>query len=495
MAAPVAPPREPDPEAPVDAAGRHLVFALLSVSMLAYIMQFGMVSVSIGDLTNDLNAPLRWSGWVLTIFMVGQVVAMPVAGRLSERFGARTVFAGGFALFSIASLICALAPNVYVLIAARALQGAAGGGLQPSGTSLIGHVYGKSRMRAIGFYSSLMPFGAVLGPVVGGLIIDHFGWRWTFGFNAPLGLAVAVAAFALLPDAGRRPQVSRIDYRGIVLIALTIVSLIFALTELGREDAPADYRLIAASLAICAAALTLLVRHERRTPEPIIDLDLLSRKEFAATNVMFLSFGMAWIGVASMIPLYAQDAYDMSASQSGALLSPRAAVMVLASMIAAYFLPSTGFRKPILVGMVGVAASMFVIGMEIHEPSISGITIPDFWWMMFIVGTAGVFFGLANPSMTNAGIELAPDRIAAITGLRGMFMNLGGVLGISFVILFASRAGDTATGLNTAFMVLAAILLVTALVVRAIPEMGRTSQIVSSEAANRSREPAPADRA
>lgn len=453
--------------------GRHFVFALLSVSMLTYVMQFGMVSVSIGRLTSDLNAPLRWSSWVLTIFMIGQVIAMPVIGRMSERFGARNVFAFGFGLFGLASLACALAPNVYFLIAARALQGAVGGGLQPAGASLVGHVYGNSRMRAIGYYSSLMPFGAVLGPTVGGQIIEHFGWRWTFGFNVPLALSVALIALALLPDAGRRPQPGRIDTLGMGLLALTVTSLIFALTELARRQGSPDPVLVATSLVISVVALVLLVRHERRTASPIIDLDLLSRREFASINVLSFSFGMSWIGVASTIPLYVQSAYQISVGSSGTLLSPRAATMVVASSVAAYFLPRTGFRKPMAVGIVGLVLSLLVLGQGIHEPTVAGWTVPNFTWLLVVIGSGGLFFGIANPSMNNAGIELAPDRIASVAGLRGMFMNLGGTLGISFVILIASRADNLGDGLNLAYTILAALLSLSLLALRFVPEMSR----------------------
>ncbi|MBX7111271.1 MAG: MFS transporter [Dehalococcoidia bacterium] len=457
--------------------GRHVVFALLSASMLAYIMQFGMVSVSIGRLTTDLNAPLRWSGWVLTMFMIGQVIAMPVVGRISERVGAKNVFAIGFGLFGLASLACAVAPNVYLLIAARALQGAVGGGLQPAGTSLIGHVYGGGRMRAIGYYSSLMPFGAVLGPVVGGLIVDHFGWRWTFGFNVPLGLAVAVVAFLMLPDAGRRPQSGRIDSLGMGLLALAVTSLIFALTELGRRQGSPDPVLVGASLAISVAALAILVRHERRTASPIIDLDLLSRREFASLNILSFSFGMSWIGVASTIPLYAQNAYGFSVASSGTLLSPRAAVMVISSSVAAYFLPRTGFRKPMLVGMLGLVVTLVILGRGLHDPTFAGITIPNYTWLLIVVGSAGVFFGIANPSMNNAGIDLAPERIASIAGLRGMFMNLGGTIGIAFVVLIASRAENIGDGLDIAYTVLAAVLLLSLFALRAIPELSRSPRV------------------
>jgi MFS family permease len=127
-------------------------------------MQFTMVSVSLPELTSDLKAPLRWSAWVITIFSLGQVIAQPVAGRLTERLGASTVFAGGLAAFGIASLVCAAAPNVYVMIIARFAQGIAGGGVIPAGSSIIVDAYGEGRARAIGLFASLIPFASVLGP-------------------------------------------------------------------------------------------------------------------------------------------------------------------------------------------------------------------------------------------------------------------------------------------------------------------------------------------
>ncbi|MDA1061619.1 MAG: DHA2 family efflux MFS transporter permease subunit [Chloroflexi bacterium] len=463
----VDPPPRPD---------RHVIFALLSVSMLTFIMQFGMVAVSLGELTDDLAAPLRWSGWVLTIFMVGQVVALPVSGRLSERFGARSVFAVGLGLFALASLVCAIAPNIFVLIAARAVQGAAGGGLMPSGISLIGEAYGSGRTKAIALYSSIMPFGAVFGPTVGGLIVDHLGWRWTFGLTVPLGLVMCALGLVLLPPGARR-AVQRIDLGGIALIAVAITSLVLVLTELGQRDVTPNYGLVAAAGAVCAFALVVLVPHELRTTQPVVDLDLLRRREFASSNVLAFCFGMSWIGAATMIPLYAQEAYGLSVAESGALMSPRAAVMVLVSSIAALAIARTGFRKPLFLGLLGVAGSLFVLSRGIHDPSFAGLAVPNFWWLIVVVGSAGAFFGFANPSMNNASLDLAPERIAAIVGLRGMFMSLGGTLGISLMVMIASRAETLAGGIEIGFAVLAAVLLVGALFVLGIPEPRSTAAV------------------
>ena len=459
-------------EMPPARADRHVIFALLSFSLLTFIMQFGMVSVSLGELTEDLNAPLRWSGWVLTIFMIGQLIALPAAGRLSERFGARLIFAGGLGVFSAASLACALAPNVYVLILARLVQGAAGGGMMPAGSSLIAEAYGEGRMRAIGYFSSLIPFGAVLGPVLGGLIVEQFGWRWTFGLNVPLGLIPCVLGFIVLPRGQLRP-VQRIDFAGIGLIALTITALVFALTELGQRTVTPDYRLVAGAGVLFLAGLLVLVRHESRTLLPVVDLDLLRRSEFLSTNVLMLFFGMTWIGVTSMIPLYGQEAYGLSVGESGALIAPRSVVMMAFSALAAWALPHTGYRKPIALGILGTCASMALLAQGIHEPSIGGLQIGNLPWLIGLIALGGAFFGMANPAVINAGLDLAPDRIAAIAGLRNMFMTLGGTLGISIAVLIASRADTTGGGLEIAFSLFVVLLLISTVLVIRVPQMGQ----------------------
>lgn len=459
----------PTAAAPAARADRHLIFAITGISQLTFIMQFAMVGVSLPHLITDLHAPLRWGGWVLTTFMIGQVIAMALAGRLAERLGARTVFVGGFVLFAVGSAICALAPNIYVLISGRALQGLAGGGLMPAATTMIAAAYGSGRVRAIGYYSSLMPFGAVLGPGIGGLIVDTIGWRWTFGFNVFIGIAVFVFGSLLLPRGERRPA-QRVDAAGITLIAFGVTAFIYALTELGRRDSPPNMPVVVASLGAALVSLVLLVRQERRTPVPIVDLDLLHRREFRAANTISFCFGVCWQGVFSMLPFYAQVAYSFSASRAGAVMSPRAAMMVAASTLSAYLLPRIGYRKPLATGLLGLAAALFVISRGLHDPTFGSVHFTSFWWLLAISVAAGGTFGLANPALNNAALDIAPDRIAAIAGLRGMFMSLGGTVGISLVVLAGSRAASTEHGMEVAFTAFACVMALATLLVRYIPE-------------------------
>lgn len=472
MASDRAAPRTPAPPGaePGDPR-RHLVFVILASTMLIFNMQFGMVAVALGPMTDSLQAPIRWSGWVLTMFLLGMVIAQPIAGGLAERLGGRSVFVGGLAVFTLASVICALAPNVFVLIVGRLVQGLAGGGLMPAGISLVREVYRDGSTRAIGFYSAMMPFGAVFGPVVGGLIIEFTGWRWTFGINAPVGVIACATALFVLPPGTRRPARST-DLPGIALLSVTITALIFALTELGRRGAPPDLRLVLASLALFAVTLVLFIRQERRAEVPVIDLGLVSQAPFAATYVLSLAFGMGWQGIVSIIPLYAQEGYSLSVAQSGALSGPRGFVMIGFSAVSSMLLQRTGFRKPIAAGLIGLGIVISVISLGIREPTILGVAFNDFWWLLTIVSSAGIFYGFAMPSLNNAGLELAPERTGTLVGLRGMFHSLGGTLGIALAVLITSRGASTVEGLEAAFLTIGILALLSSVCVLWVPELG-----------------------
>jgi hypothetical protein len=264
----------------------------------------------------------------------------------------------------------------------------------------------------------------------------------------------------------------RIDILGVVLIAVAIVALVFALTELGQRTVTPNYALVAAAAAIFLVSAVALVRHEARTPLPVVDLDLLRRWEFASSNALAFCFGTAWIGVTSLIPLFVQSVYGMSASESGALIGPRSALMILASGLATWMSPFTGLRKPLAFGLVGTAVMIGLLGQGIHDPTLAGVRVDSFWWALLVIGAAGAFFGFANPSMNNAALELAPDRIAAIVGLRGMFSSLGGTVGIAVAVLIASRTETTGFGLQIAFTAFALILAASALFVLGVPEPG-----------------------
>lgn len=450
-------------------SNRHLLFGVVSLALLTSSMQFSMVSVAIPDLIEDLDAPLAWVGWVVTVYTVMQAVSMPIAGKLSDELGRRVVFLAGIALFGAASFVCAIAPNLWLLIVGRAVQGLAGGSLLPSAYGIVGDAFPENRMQALGLISSIFPVGSILGPNLGGVIVDSVGWRWTFALNVPLVAVVIGVGFLLMAPSARR-QTNRIDFAGAFLMAAAVISLVYALTELGQQGRSPNPFVVATGFVVAAAVAAWFLRHEQRTRSPIVDLALLRRREFAFVNTLNFFYGVVVFGVFSFIPLYASSAYGMSSGESGLLLTPRAVVMVGVSTVASVVLPRSGYRKPIIGGLLVMAAGMILLSLELHEVTIGGVVLSEFTVLATIIAVAGLGLGLAGPAANNAAIELAPDRIAAITGMRGMFRSLGGAIGVALIVLITSTASNTEDGLAAAFVGLSVLTVLTSLLVLGIPD-------------------------
>lgn len=447
---------------------RYLVFGLVSAALLASSMQNSMISVALPDLIDGLDAPLAWVGWVLTIYTLAQAVAMPIVGKLSDELGRRRVFALGVLLFGAASFACGIAPNVYVLIAARLVQGLAGGSLLPSAYGIVGDAYPDDRARMLGLISSVFPVGSIIGPVLGGVIVEHLDWRWTFLVNAPLALPIALAALKWLPSSEAKTR-QRIDTLGAALLSAAVLGIIYALTELAQTTRDPVLVAVIGSAAVGVAAGIVLLWHEARTQAPLLDTDLIWKRPFVYLNGLNFVYGMVIFGMFSFVPLYAQTAYGLSSSEAGWMLTPRALCMIGASILGSFYLAKTGFRLPIQVGLVGMVVLTALLSFSFHDVSIAGLELADGLYVTLIVALTGLAFGFAGPAANNGAIELVPTRIAAVTGLRGMFRSIGGTVGTAIIVLIVARAPSEVVGLERAFMMLAGLSLVAVVLTFGVP--------------------------
>lgn len=255
------------------------------------------------------------------------------------------------------------------------------------------------------------------------------------------------------------------------MLGVSATALIFSLTELGRRGAGPSLPLWSGGFVIAGVALGVLVHRELTATDPAIDLDLLKRREFLFANVLAFLFGAGVFGMFNIVPLYSQVAYSLTATESGALVTPRAIAMVATSMLAAVLLPKTGYRRPVIVGMWGMAGIMVLLALGIRDPIIVGLRVSSFVWLSALVAVAGVAFGFMNPSLNNASIDLSPDRIPAVAGMRGMFMSLGGTIGVTIILLVATRSGTPADGIQISFFGLAAVFAAASFLILGIPEM------------------------
>lgn len=435
---------------------RYLAFIAVALTLLLTAISSTTIAVAFPVLTSSFGASIVLAGWVLSINQLVSTAAMPLAGKAADIFGRKLVFLVCLLLFTIGSLLSALAPNIWFLIAARFIQGIGSGGFLPVATGIVADEFPKSRQQVIGLFTSIFPIGQIIGPNIGGWIVDAFGWRSVFWLNVPLGIVVLViSAYLLRP--GRREK-GEIDLIGAGLFTGSLFAIIIALS--GMDD-PTPLSL-AFSGALFIAGILLLVaflRHERRAKNPIIDLEVLRGRPFMAANIYNFILGACVIGVMSFAPLYATSVYGMSTLQSGFILTPRSIGMLVASTVTSIFLLRWGYRWPMIIGAISILLSLFLLGVESPGVNLFGFQIGSLAIIIVVMLLAGVGMGITAPAANNACIELMPNRIATITGVRGMFRQAGGAVTIAITSLLLDNLRSVAYGFTVAFFGLAVVML------------------------------------
>ena len=308
----VSPEGEPQPR-------RRLIFAIVSMALFMASVDQTIVATALGSLQHDLHAAVNWSSWTITIYALGQIVAMPTAGTISDMYGRKKVFIGAVVLFTTASLCCGLASNIYVLVALRAAQALGGGAFMPSATGIVADLFGRDRDRAVGLFSSVFPIGGIVGPVLGGIFVTYWSWRGIFLVNVPVGIVLCCLAAAFVPG-GSKKSATRLDLPGIGLLATALLGLMLAISYLGSATAsplsPSFLLLFGGGLI----ALLFFVRHSGRAAAPFVPLRLLVGRDFAIMNVINFLIGIAILGFGALVPLYAEDRYHLPTLAAGTLL-------------------------------------------------------------------------------------------------------------------------------------------------------------------------------
>ena len=448
-------------------------------------IDFTVVAVGLPAIRLGLHTSLLLVGWTVTIYEFGQLLVFPLAGKLSDELGRKRVFLVSVVLFTTSSFLCGFAPNIYVLIVCRFLQALGGGAFLPSCTGITADLFPEKRAQAVGLFSSIFPIGGVIGPNIGGIIIDHLSWRYIFYLNVPLGVLVLGLTLWLY-----RPQVEvverrRIDFLGTALYGTAIFTMLMILSWLGVAPQAAPRSPLLWLLLFFAIGLILLfARHERRTEEPLLDLELVRGKAFIAANAYAFIWGAGIYGFMAFLPTYAELHYGMSATEAGALLTPRGIVMIIVSTAASFYLIKSGYRWPMIAGVVVVVASLLLTSLGPTHPAIAGSHFNSFIYLAAVIGLLGVGFGLSGPASNNAALDLAPTKIAALTGIRSMFRETGGTLGAGTTVFVVTLFADPARGLQVVFIALACVLVLIIPVVFWIPDTARSSrqrlQVISS---------------
>ncbi|MFF6948683.1 MFS transporter [Streptomyces iakyrus] len=316
-----------------------------------------VVNVALPRIGRDLDANLSALQWTVNAYMVTLAGLILLGGALGDRFGRRKVFVVGVVWFALASLLCGIAPNAGVLIAARALQGVGGALLTPGSLALIqASFHPDDRGRAVGLWSGFGGIGAAVGPFVGGWLVDGPGWRWVFLLNVPVALVCVPVALRHVPESGGEGAHGRFDVLGAVLGAVALALVTYALIEAGGGGA-----VVAVSAVAGLAAAVAFVLVERRRPDPMMPPDIFASRQFTAVNLVTLCVYAALGGFFFLAALQLQVVVGYSALAAGTALLPTTVLMLLLSARSGELADRIGPRIPLTVGPLLCAAGMLLM--------------------------------------------------------------------------------------------------------------------------------------
>ena len=447
---------------PRHGAPRVLIGCIAMTGMFMGTIDATIVATALPAIHRSLHASINWTGWTITVYGLGVVISMPTAGRLSDQLGRRRVFLWAIAIFTAASLLCGLSSDIYMLIAFRALQALGGGAMTPTAAGIVSEHFGKDRDRALGLFSSIAAVGQFTGPVLGGVLVGYWNWHWIFFVNVPVGIVLLALIIRFVPESATRAA-QRIDVLGIALLAGFILFVTFAITDLGDRGIN-SLELVVTPAVVATVLFGVFVRHNRRATDPFVPSRLFRGRGFGIVNLLNFLWGFAAWGMATLVPLYAEDRYRLPALGAGSLLSARALTMAVVGFFAALSLRRSGYRLPMFVGYVATAAGMAMM-------SFGPRGIGPYGWLAIAAGITGIGNGLASPASRNAGLHLVPDEVAATTGLRFMFNNIGTIFSVSIVTAILNRSSTPGLTQSHLIWVMAAIVVgIMVPLVRGIPE-------------------------
>ena len=430
-----------------------------------------IAAVALPTIIDELDTPLALASWALIANQLTQTVVLPFAGKLGDRWGRKRLLMWAVVLFGLGSIGAGLSPDIYVLILFRVVQAIGAAMFFPCAAGIVGEVSVEGRQTVVGLFVTIFQVGGVIGPNVGGVVTDVFSWRGVFFINVPFTIVILILGLIFIP----RDKVSlsardqKLDTTGAALFGSGVFSFLFGLTYLANNP---DHLLGPVPPVCFVSAVVLLylfVKQEGRTSEPIIDLQILRWRPFLACNAQLFMWSSCFNGFFNFIPYYAAIAYGMSATQGGAILTPRSVMAVVLSLISSIFVAKLGYRRPWLVGLYLMATSMILMSTAVDAVSGIGIGSPFLVMSMFTF-IAGLAIGIAIPPAQAAYFDLRPDLMASAAGFRAMAGNSGGVLGTTFVTLFLSQFDDKVLGVQIVFFILGVVVLLSQFWIFMVPD-------------------------
>ena len=405
--------------------------------MLATFMEVldtSVATVSLPHIAGNLSATRDESTWVLTSYLISNAIVLPTSGWLSNLLGRKRYQLLSVTAFTLASMWCGAASSLGMLVLARVVQGAAGGGLQPVSQAVLLESFPvHKRGQAMAAYGMGIIVSPLLGPLLGGWITDNYSWRWIFYVNVPVGILalLMISTFVEDPPWIGRGTERKIDYIGFSFLALSLTTIQVVLDK-GQEADWFGAIWVRWFVGIAAVTLVAFIVHELRTRAPIVNLRVLANRNLATGTFLIGMLGVVIYGTTAILPLFLQDLVGYSAFDSGYAVAPRGIGAILSMLIAGRLIGKLDERLMITIGVLIRAASLFMLG-DLNLSMSMGTVI----WPNIVNGFANGF--LFVPLTTMAVKTLPNELMGAGTGLYNLLRNLGGSLGISTVTTLLTR--------------------------------------------------------
>lgn len=421
----------------------HKWVPLVTVCLGAFMLlvDVSIVNVALPKMTEDLHSSFTSLQWVVDMYALVLASLLMIAGSLGDRFGHRRLYIGGLVLFALASLACGLAPNVAVLITARGVQGIGAAGMFTATTALLSAAYqGRDRGTAFGVWGAVNGGAAALGPILGGLLTEQFGWRAIFLVNLPVAAVAVFMSLRVLGDSPHRGQ-RKIDVPGAVAFTGSAAAVTYALIQSNTDGWTSAT--VLGLFAFAAVALIAFIVIELRTKDPLLDLSLLRNPSFAGLMLAGMLLSAGAFAHLTYTSIWLQSFLGLSPIKAGLAVSPLALTAFVVAGFGGKHLGKLAPQWPIGIGLALIGAGTLTLTIVNGSSS----------WPALVPGLliAGVGVGMCTPVLTSATMSTVPHQRAGMAGgALNTFRQLGYALGIAVLgTVFAHQSSHTATATST----------------------------------------------
>lgn len=418
---------------------RRFIMMGLGLGMLLASLDQTIVGTSLPKIVGELGGMSLFS-WLFTAYMLAETVTIPIAGKMSDRFGRKPVFLFGMITFMIGSILAGMSSSMEELIMFRFVQGLGGGALMPVAMSTVADLYAPTeRGKVQGFLGAIFAVSSVIGPFLGGFIVDNMDWRWVFYVNLPVGIAAIAVTMFKFPSI-KMDRSKRIDYPGIAVLTTSLTSGLLVLTWGGVTYGWESVEILGLT-AVCFVTLAAFILIERRAEDPMVPLGLFKEPIFSFGCLALLLMSIGLFGVISYLPLFLQAIIGMSATYSGEVLIPLMLGVMAGAIGSGFLIKRTGYKIWIVTGPLIAAVGLFFMS-TMHE----GTSLIDAIFYLIITGL-GLGFVMSNYIVAAQNV-VTKAQIGITTSVMSLFRGLGGTIGVTVLGAVVNRQMAVELGKN-----------------------------------------------